>query len=61
MNDTRMQYNGFIISVANSLWNNMLERVGQKSTDGNDILAKFNCPTAEDPYIFTKRNSFNRF
>jgi len=38
------------------LWNNMLEKVGQKAkawTPG----AKIACPTKENPYLFTNKNS----
>lgn len=38
------------------LWNNMLERVGQKAkawTPGSKII----CPTKESPYFFTNKNS----
>nr|XP_023012795.1 phospholipase B1, membrane-associated-like [Leptinotarsa decemlineata]XP_023012796.1 phospholipase B1, membrane-associated-like [Leptinotarsa decemlineata] len=43
--------------VANDLWNSLLEPFGNKSTDGTEFLSKFNCPTEEHPYIFTRRNS----
>ncbi|CAG9863729.1 unnamed protein product [Phyllotreta striolata] len=43
--------------VANDLWNSILEPFGNKSTDGRDVFAKFNCPTADHPFIFTRRNS----
>lgn len=42
--------------VATGLWNNMLEPVGQKTTDvAKD--AKIACPTAERPYLGTAKNS----
>ncbi|RZC36467.1 phospholipase B1, membrane-associated, partial [Asbolus verrucosus] len=47
----------FNAKVANDLWNNIMEPVGRKSRDGNDLFKKFNCPTDARPYIFTKRNS----
>jgi len=45
-----------IFSVANNLWNNLLEPVGTKVT-GNDIFKKFHCPTPERPYLATMLNS----
>jgi phospholipase B1 len=42
--------------VAIGLWNNMLEKVGQKAkawTPGD----KIDCPTKENPYLFTAKNS----
>lgn len=43
--------------VANDLWNSLLEPVGNKSTDGTPTFSKFNCPSEEHPYIYTKHNS----
>ncbi|XP_044259082.1 phospholipase B1, membrane-associated-like [Tribolium madens] len=43
--------------IANALWNNIMEPVGQKSTRPVEILEKFNCPSEEHPYIFTRKNS----
>ncbi|XP_057669436.1 phospholipase B1, membrane-associated-like [Diorhabda carinulata] len=42
---------------ANDLWNSLLEPVGNKSTDGTPTFSKFNCPSEEHPYIYTKHNS----
>jgi len=46
-----------IFTVANSLWNNLLEPVGTKATTWNDIFYKFHCPTPEKPYLATMLNS----
>lgn len=42
---------------ANSLWNNMLERVGQKSSGLTPLFQKFRCPSEIEPYLFTNYNS----
>lgn len=47
----------FCISVANALWNNMMEPVGQKTIDWSKELERFICPTDEFPYIRTWKNS----
>jgi phospholipase B1 len=42
--------------AAVGLWNNMLQPVGKKATTwriGEDII----CPSEEQPYIFTSKNS----
>ncbi|KAJ8983282.1 hypothetical protein NQ317_010532 [Molorchus minor] len=44
---------------AHDLWNSLLEPFGNKSFDGSDIFEKFNCPSEEHPFIFTRRNSFS--
>ncbi|XP_037958093.1 phospholipase B1, membrane-associated [Teleopsis dalmanni] len=44
-------------AAANSLWNNMLEPVGQKKAGSFSIFERFECPTAERPYIATLQNS----
>ncbi|TGZ57433.1 hypothetical protein DBV15_11347, partial [Temnothorax longispinosus] len=41
--------------IANSLWNNLFEPVGAKSTRWNNN--KFRCPTQEKPYLTTMLNS----
>ncbi|XP_071637871.1 phospholipase B1, membrane-associated-like [Temnothorax longispinosus] len=41
--------------LANSLWNNLFEPVGAKSTRWNNN--KFRCPTQEKPYLTTMLNS----
>lgn len=43
--------------AANALWNNMLQRVSEKSTDWQMEFTRFICPTAESPYIYTYGNS----
>nr|CAD7603145.1 unnamed protein product [Timema genevievae] len=43
--------------VANSLWNNMLEPVTNKSFGWEPLMKRFRCPTTEAPYFFTNRNS----
>lgn len=44
---------------ANSLWNNMMEPVGKKSTGltGPPLFGSFKCPRAESPYVYTNYNS----
>ncbi|GFG38526.1 hypothetical protein Cfor_01196 [Coptotermes formosanus] len=44
--------------MANSLWNSMLEPVGKKTFNtAPGVLERFLCPTADQPYIFTAKNS----
>ncbi|XP_018318544.1 phospholipase B1, membrane-associated [Agrilus planipennis] len=43
--------------AANSLWNNLLEPVGKKSTRETNLFSNFKCPTAKNPFLFTRRNS----
>lgn len=45
------------IAVANALWNNMMEPVGQKTINWSKELDRFICPTDELPYIRTWKNS----
>lgn len=47
---------GYAIA-SNGLWNNMFEPYGNKSTTWTKEFSVFKCPTAEHPYIFTKKNS----
>lgn len=42
---------------ANALWNNMMQRVGQKSSGLLPLFQEFRCPTKTQPYIVTNRNS----
>ncbi|XP_075216312.1 phospholipase B1, membrane-associated-like isoform X2 [Lycorma delicatula] len=43
--------------AANALWNNLLQPIGRKLTAWETEFSNFLCPTEEDPYIFTIRNS----
>ncbi|KAM5291657.1 phospholipase B1, membrane-associated [Ctenodactylus gundi] len=45
--------------MAIALWNNMLERVGYKTTSSNftHSRAKLKCPSSENPYLYTLQNS----
>lgn len=44
--------------VANLLWNNMLEPVGNKSQNHlPKLMEKVHCPSENAPYIFTNKNS----
>ncbi|KAL0280789.1 UNVERIFIED_CONTAM: hypothetical protein PYX00_001980 [Menopon gallinae] len=43
--------------IANALWNNMLEPVGNKTRGWNPIMERFLCPTEKAPYLFTRKNS----
>lgn len=45
------------ILVANSIWNNMLERVGEKSKRETILFQKFKCPSEDAPFLFTRSNS----
>ena len=39
------------------LWNNMLERVGEKSTVSRLPITEISCPTNDEPFLFTAQNS----
>jgi hypothetical protein len=43
--------------VSNSLWNNMLEPVGQKSGMLSREFDVFKCPTSDRPFLATRQNS----
>lgn len=43
--------------ASNALWNNMLEPIGNKSTNWKREFDYFRCPTETQPYIFTRMNS----
>ncbi|XP_046991155.1 phospholipase B1, membrane-associated-like [Schistocerca americana] len=46
--------------IANALWNNVLEPVGNKTEGWRPLMQRFLCPSAEAPYFFTRNNS-NKF
>ncbi|XP_044737510.1 phospholipase B1, membrane-associated-like [Chrysoperla carnea] len=46
---------------ANLLWNNILEPVGNKTTQMRGYMEQFLCPTKETPYLFTKKNSIRYY
>ncbi|XP_039425918.1 phospholipase B1, membrane-associated isoform X3 [Corvus cornix cornix] len=43
--------------VAVGLWNNMMQPVGQKQPYGVTKIVQVQCPSQENPYLFTYRNS----
>ncbi|KAM9241337.1 phospholipase B1, membrane-associated [Leptosomus discolor] len=43
--------------MAVGLWNNMMEPVGQKQPYGVTKILEVQCPSQENPYLFTYRNS----
>ncbi|XP_074720943.1 phospholipase B1, membrane-associated [Strix uralensis] len=45
------------IFMAVGLWNNMMEPVGQKQPYGVTKMLQVQCPSQENPYLFTYRNS----
>ena len=47
---------GYAITT-NALWNNMLEREGEKAENWKKEFEEFKCPTGERPYLATKFNS----
>lgn len=47
---------GYAIA-SNALWNNMFEPHGNKSTNWKKEFTEFKCPTAQHPFIFTRKNS----
>ncbi|XP_061846104.1 phospholipase B1, membrane-associated [Colius striatus] len=44
-------------SLAVGLWNNMMEPVGQKQLYSDTKMLQVQCPSQENPYLFTYRNS----
>lgn len=56
-----LYYYWLIVTVANSLWNNLLQPVGRKQITETRLFDYFICPTEENPYIFTKRNSLSTY
>ncbi|XP_050321439.1 phospholipase B1, membrane-associated [Bactrocera neohumeralis] len=47
-------------AMANTLWNNMLQPVGQKQANMVPPFSHFECPTDQRPYIATFYNSWER-
>ncbi|XP_043592951.1 phospholipase B1, membrane-associated-like isoform X2 [Bombus pyrosoma] len=45
--------------LANNLWNNLLEPVGNKSFTWTPLYERFLCPTSERPFLMTRENSHN--
>ncbi|XP_071433161.1 phospholipase B1, membrane-associated isoform X2 [Pithys albifrons albifrons] len=45
------------IYMAVGLWNNMMQPVGQKQPYGVTKIVQVQCPSQENPYLFTYRNS----
>lgn len=43
--------------LAIGLWNNMLERVGEKMSRTTIPIININCPTEQQPFLFTAQNS----
>jgi len=46
-----------VFLVANALWNNMWEPIGNKTRGWTAIMENFKCPTESSPYFYTRRNS----
>lgn len=46
----------YLFLVANSLWNNIMEPLEEKTKYMVDFKEKFTCPTSERPYIATRGN-----
>ncbi|XP_043604738.1 phospholipase B1, membrane-associated-like [Bombus pyrosoma] len=47
--------------LANNLWNNLLEPVGNKSSAWTPLYERFLCPTSERPFLMTRENSHKFF
>ena len=43
--------------MAIALWNNMLQRVGQKTSTSVLPVTDISCPTDQHPYFYTAKNS----
>ena len=43
--------------IARALWNNMLQRVGEKTTILKQPYTEITCPTDVEPYFFTSKSS----
>lgn len=48
-----------LLSVANDLWNSLLEPLGNKQPASRKEFTRISCPTNKHPYIYTRRNSNN--
>lgn len=46
-----------IIQGANSLWNNLLQPIGNKTISWTSLFKSFLCPTSKRPYLITRENS----
>ena len=44
-------------NLALGIWNNLLERVGEKNQVFTDPIDEINCPTDTNPYFYTSKNS----
>ncbi|XP_031773284.1 phospholipase B1, membrane-associated-like [Apis florea] len=42
---------------ANSLWNNLLQPIGNKTISWTSLFKSFLCPTSKRPYLITRENS----
>lgn len=55
---SNVDYAHSFVTAANSLWNSLLEPVGNKTPHAVELpFSRFLCPAEESPYIFTDRNS----
>lgn len=52
-----MQIMLFFAPAANALWNNLMEPVGEKSTNWPELFSPLLCPTEDHPFIYTHKNS----
>lgn len=47
----------YLFLVANALWNNLLQPIGNKTTTLLPVFKTFLCPTFKRPYLVTRENS----
>lgn len=47
----------YLFLVANILWNNLFQPIGNKTTTWIPVFETFLCPTSERPYLLTRENS----